>query len=99
MDNTEKIVRQFMSETKPYTYKDNDGRLMTDLANFFDWLAKNKQLTLTDVVSSAKDKEPTFKEMREEVLSNKLWKKKDGLYWHFKWGTKTLREAYKIAIS
>jgi len=52
MDNTEKIVRQFMSETKPFTYKDNDGRLMTDLANFFDWLAKNKQLTLTDVVAS-----------------------------------------------
>ena len=52
MDNTEKIVRQFMSETKPFTYKDNDGRLMTDLANFFDWLAKKKQLTLTEVVKS-----------------------------------------------
>ena len=61
--------------------------------------AKLKLLGIGGVVSSTDLDEPTFAEMREEVLSNKLWKKKDGLYWHFKWGTKTLREAYKIATS
>lgn len=39
MNKTEKIVTDFMKETKPFTYKsNNDGRLMTDLCNFYDWL-------------------------------------------------------------
>lgn len=39
MNKTEKIVRGFMKETKPLTYKtNNDGRLMTDLCNFYEWL-------------------------------------------------------------
>lgn len=43
MDKTEKIVRQFMSETMPFTYKaNNDGRLLTNLANFYDWLETKK---------------------------------------------------------
>jgi hypothetical protein len=72
--------------------------------NQFDYLllTRNelaKQLTIPVVVSSADFEKPTFQEMREEVLSNKLWSKQDGLYRHFKWGTKTLREAYKIATS
>ena len=59
----------------------------------------DEALTIPFVVSSADFEKPTFQEMREEVLSNKLWSKQDGLYRHFKWGTKTLREAYKIAKS
>lgn len=43
MNKTEKIVIQFMIETMPFTYKaNNDGRLMTNLANFYDWLQTKK---------------------------------------------------------
>ena len=43
MDKTEKIVREFMIETMPFTYKaNNDGRLMTNLANFYQWLESKK---------------------------------------------------------
>lgn len=48
MNKTEKIVRQFMSETMPFTYKaNNDGRLMTNLANFYDWLKTKEAINYT----------------------------------------------------
>ena len=71
---------------------------MTLIAERFREL-QSKQLTLTDVVSSVDFEKPTFREMREEVLSNQLWSEQNELYRHFKWGTKTLREAYEIATS
>tara|TARA_R110000737_G_scaffold306769_1_gene314497 strand:- start:488 stop:628 length:141 start_codon:yes stop_codon:yes gene_type:complete len=43
MDKTEEIVIKFMKEVMPFTYRNNnDGRLMTNLANFHDWLKINK---------------------------------------------------------
>ena len=54
MDKTEKIVTDFMKETMPFTYKaNNDGRLMTNLANFYDWLELKKQLPIHGVMPSA----------------------------------------------
>jgi hypothetical protein len=60
--------------------------------------AELKNLRLGLVVECA-DKKPTASEKSKEVLSNPLWEYKAGLYKHFKWGWKTLDEAYQIVTS
>jgi len=57
-----------------------------------------KNCFIADVVECAGNKR-TPHEKRTEILSNPLWEYKAGLYKHFKWGWKTLDEAYQIVTS
>ena len=75
MDKTEKIVRQFMSEKMPFTYKaNNDGRLMTNLANFYDWLKTKEAINYTRCCKSDSELLPTKEEMNNRLddLANEL---------------------------
>jgi hypothetical protein len=68
-------------------------RMMEEYAEY-----RVKKCDLADVVECAGNKR-TPHEKRSEVLSNPLWEYKAGLYKHFKWGWKTLDEAYQIVTS
>jgi len=57
-----------------------------------------KKDLMAGVVECACNKR-TPHEKRSEVLSNPLWEYEAGLYKHFKWGWKTLDEAYQIVTS
>ena len=94
-----KYRKEYCKENGSVKINPENTKLYDYIKHLENKLEQAEQLTLTDVVSSVDFEKPTFREMREEVLSNQLWSEQNELYRHFKWGTKTLREAYEIATS
>lgn len=78
MTKTEKTVRKFMSETMPFTYKNNEnGFLMTTLANFYDWLeGKKKWVKVEDANFLEIGKEYLI--TRDDVVTTDIWYGEEG---------------------
>ena len=82
-----------------YETHEQNKTLYPDGADVLSELRDIKQvLNIADVVECAGNKR-TPHEKRSEVLSNPWWEYEAGLYKHFKWGWKTLDEAYQIVTS